>query len=120
MRVFFGIALFFFGHLIFANSDPVIWSGVGYFVDSGKTSSIYPNLTSLEKELNLSKLLADEFSKNENLIIGGSENTSSDEVNIWKIIFEEIIINRDKTIFLFINLNVIKFFLNNIIDIKKI
>ena len=79
MRVFFGIALFFFGHLISANSDPVIWSGIGYFVDSGKTSSIYPNLTSLEKELNLSKLLADEFSKNENLIIGGSENTSSDE-----------------------------------------
>ena len=79
MRVFFAAALFFFGHLIFANSDPVIWSGIGYFVDSGKTSSIYPNLTSLEKELNLSKLLADEFSKNENLIIGGSENTSSDE-----------------------------------------
>ena len=79
MRVFFWVFLFSLGNLLLANPDPVIWSGVGYFVDSGKTDSIYPNLTSLEKELSLSKLLANEFSQNENLIIGGSGNRSSEE-----------------------------------------
>lgn len=78
VRVFWGI-LFFLSSFLSANSDPVIWSGVGYFVDSGKTSSIYPNLTSLEKDLNLAKLFSEKFSANENIIIGGSENRSSDE-----------------------------------------
>lgn len=79
MRVFFGIILFSLGNLLFANPDSIIWSGIGYFVDSGKTDSIYPNLTTLEEELSLSKLLANEFSQNENLIIGGAGNTSSEE-----------------------------------------
>ena len=72
-------ALFILSSFIHTNSDPVIWSGVGYFVDSGKTSSIYPNLTSLEKDLNLAKLFSEKFSANENIIIGGSENRSSEE-----------------------------------------
>ena len=79
MRVFFWAFLFSSGNLLFANPDPVIWSGVGYFVDSGKTDSIYPNLTSLEKELSLSKFLANEFSQNENLIIGGSSGDDEED-----------------------------------------
>ena len=79
MNRFFWGTLFFLSSLISANSDPVIWSGVGYFVDSGKTSLIYPNLTSLEKDLNLAKLFSEKFSADENIIIGGSENRSSEE-----------------------------------------
>ncbi len=79
MGKFFGTFLLFFCSSFFSNSDPIIWSGIGYFVDSGKTSSIYPNLTSLEKDLNLAKLISDKFSENENIIIGGSGNRSSDE-----------------------------------------
>ena len=79
MRVFFGIVLFSFGNLILSNPDPVIWSGIGYFVDADKISSEYPNISSLEKDLNLAKLLSEEFSGNEKIIIGGSENKSSDE-----------------------------------------
>ena len=41
--------------------------------------STYPNLTSLEKDLNLARLISDKFSGNENNIIGGSGNISSDE-----------------------------------------
>ena len=78
IRFLWGV-LFILSSLIHTNSDPVIWSGVGYFVDSGKTSSIYPNLTSLEKDLNLAKLFSEKFSANENIIIGGSENRSSEE-----------------------------------------
>ena len=76
---FFWVILFFLSSFLSANSDPVIWSGVGYFVDSGKTSSMYPNLTSLEKDLNLAKLFSEKFSAKENIIIGGSENRSSEE-----------------------------------------
>ena len=79
MGKYFGTLLLLLSNYFFANSDPVIWSGIGYFVDSGKTSSTYPNLTSLEKDLNLARLISDKFSGNENIIIGGSGNISSDE-----------------------------------------
>ena len=79
MGKYFGTLLLILSNYFFANSDPVIWSGIGYFVDSGKTSSTYPNLTSLEKDLNLARLISDKFSGNENIIIGGSGNISSDE-----------------------------------------
>ena len=72
MGKYFGTLLLILSNYFFANSDPVIWSGIGYFVDSGKTSSTYPNLTSLEKDLNLARLISDKFSGNENIIIGGS------------------------------------------------
>ncbi len=79
MGKFLGTLFLVFSSFFFANPDPVIWSGIGYFVDSGKTSSIYPSLTALEKDLKLAKLISEKFSSNENIIIGGSENRSSDE-----------------------------------------
>ena len=79
MKKFLWGVLFFLSGFISANSDPVIWSGIGYFVDADKISSKYPNISSLEKDLDLAKLLSEEFSENEKIIIGGSGNKSSDE-----------------------------------------
>lgn len=78
-KVFCGVIFFILSPNLIANQDPIIWSGIGYFVDAGETSKTYPNLTSLEDDLNLSKLFSEKFSDNENIIIGGSGNRSSDE-----------------------------------------
>ena len=78
-KILCGVIFFILSPNLLANQDPIIWSGIGYFVDAGETSKTYPNLTSLEDDLNLSKLFSEKFSDNENIIIGGSGNRSSDE-----------------------------------------
>ncbi len=79
MAKFFWGLLFFLSSFLSANSDPVIWSGVGYLVDSGQTSKLYPFSSQIEEEYDLAKVFREELSNNDKIIIGGLGNTSFDE-----------------------------------------
>ena len=79
MKKFIWGILFILSSFLSANSDPVIWSGVGYLVDSGQTSKLYPFSSQIEEEYDLAKVFREELSNNDKIIIGGLGNTSFDE-----------------------------------------
>ena len=72
-------ALLLSSSLLLANSDPIIWSGVGYLVDSGQTSKLYPFSSKIEQEYDLAKVFREKLSNDDQIIIGGLGNRSFDE-----------------------------------------
>ena len=72
-------ALLLSSSLLLANSDPIIWSGVGYLVDSGQTSKLYPFSSQIEEEYDLAKVFREKLSNDDQIIIGGLGNRSFDE-----------------------------------------
>ena len=78
-KVLCGVIFFILSLNSLTNSDPIIWSGVGYMVDSGQTSKLYPFSSQIEQEYDLAKVFREELSNDEKIIIGGLGNRSFDE-----------------------------------------
>ena len=78
-RIFIGFILFLSSGWTYSNSDPMIWSGLGFLVDANKTQEVYPYSDLINQKFGVTKKLRDALSNDENFIIGSSGNVTASE-----------------------------------------
>ena len=78
-KIFIGFVLFLSSGWTYSNSDPMIWSGLGFLVDANKTQEVYPYSDLINQRFGVTKKLRDALSNDENFIIGSSGNVTASE-----------------------------------------